>query len=98
METLNVLLDAIQQFGEKSQLVKAVEEFTELNCAILKLLDGRPNYPNLLEEIVDAEIMLAQVKLIYYNRNPGNSDGFNYIKAEKIARLKARLERNETSN
>lgn len=93
MKDLQVLLDAIKTLGVRSQFTKALEELTELNLAILHCMDGRDNYDNLLEEIVDAEIMIDQLKIICLVRNTNlTADDVNGLRDAKIARLAHRLE------
>lgn len=47
------------------QLDIAIEEMSELIQAICKQKRGKCNLDNILEEIVDVEIMLEQLKMIY---------------------------------
>lgn len=87
----DIILRAIEKWGHKRQQVKAVEELGELQNAVLRNLDGRGNYNNLVEEIADVEIMLLQLKMIY---------GIPFseveeMKAKKILRLRSRIEAEE---
>lgn len=87
----DIILRAIEKWGHKRQQVKAVEELGELQNAVLRNLDGRGNYNNLVEEIADVEIMLLQLKMIY-------SIPFSEVeemKAKKILRLRSRIEAEE---
>jgi hypothetical protein len=55
----------LSHYGVEHQLRKSVEELTELSLAIQRVLDGRANIENVLEEIADVRIMLAQLELVF---------------------------------
>ena len=73
----------IDTFGESAQMIVALEECSELQKEITKLLRGKGNIEHLAEEIADVEIMLEQIKLIF-----GLYSQVTKVKGEKIARLK----------
>jgi len=56
---------AVLTFGTEAQTRKAAEECIELSLACMHALDGRANMANIAEECADVEIMLAQMRLIY---------------------------------
>lgn len=56
---------AIETYGKDAQLKMAIEEMAEITQAICKNFRGNDNIENIIEEIADVEIMLAQLKLIY---------------------------------
>lgn len=56
---------AIAKYGKEAQLKMVIEEMAELTQAICKSFRGKNNLDNLIEEIADVEIMLAQLKIIY---------------------------------
>jgi len=56
---------AIDKYGALMQTVVAIEEMAELQKELSKALRSKENYCNLVEEIADVEIMLAQIKIIY---------------------------------
>ena len=85
---IEILEKAIRHYGRQHQQVKAAEELSELQVAILKCLDGRCNLNNIKEEIADVEIMLEQLKKIYAI----NPEELKTIKAAKLLRLKGRME------
>ena len=58
----DILLAAIQTFGEQAQERQTIEELSELVQAICHKHRGRTH--NIAEEIADVEIMLAQLKII----------------------------------
>ena len=84
----DIILKVLEHFGFNRQKVKAVEELSELQNAILRDLDGRGNYNNIVEEIADVEIMLIELKTMY--EIPPSE--IEEIKANKILRLKRRIE------
>lgn len=84
----DIILKVLEHFGFNRQKVKAVEELNELQNAILRDLDGRGNYNNIVEEIADVEIMLIELKTMY--QIPPSE--IEEMKAKKILRLKRRIE------
>ncbi|MEA1877253.1 MAG: hypothetical protein U9N86_10350 [Bacteroidota bacterium] len=82
MEEKDVLKKAIMQWGKELQLVMCIEEMSELTKAIVKELRGKRDIDNIKEEIVDVEIMMDQLKLIYIDEAD-----FKKMKAKKIKRL-----------
>ena len=53
--------DAIDTFGEQAQITKCIEECSELIQALCKL-----DHDNIIEEIVDVEICLSQMKYMFF--------------------------------
>lgn len=84
----DIILKVLEHFGFNHQKVKAVEELNELQNAILRDLDGRGNYNNIVEEIADVEIMLIELKTMY--EIPPSE--IEEMKTKKILRLKRRIE------
>ncbi len=73
---------ASERFGKVQQITKAVEEMSELQKELCKVLIGEMNLLNIIEEIADVEIVIEQMRMIF------NSDrDIERVKAEKIARL-----------
>ena len=60
----------IQKFGEKIQIIVAIEELSELQKELCKYLRDKTNIRNISEEMADVEIMLEQLKLIFENETP----------------------------
>ena len=54
----------IDYYGEEKQMIKAIEEMSELQKELCKTLIGKENRDSLIEEIADVQIMLDQLKLI----------------------------------
>jgi len=62
-----IFIRAIDVFGEKSQKVQTIEELSELIQAITKEIRQKPGaIENIYEEIGDVEIMLEQLKILYF--------------------------------
>ena len=57
--------NALIHFGEANQLVVALEELSEVQKEICKVMRDKPDLDHLAEEIADATIMLEQVRLIF---------------------------------
>lgn len=71
----------IEKYGQKNQMLIAVEECSELQKAILKFLRGRCNQIEIAEEMADVEIMLEQLKIMFNNK-----EEIEYFKKQKIMR------------
>lgn len=65
MNETELFKQAIAKYGKEAQLKTVIEEMAELTQAICKSFRGKNNLDNLIEEIADVEIMLAQLKIIY---------------------------------
>lgn len=52
-------------YGKESQSIVAIEELSELQKELCKMLRGIGNPEHLAEEIADVEIMLCQIKELY---------------------------------
>ena len=57
--------NAMLAFGEQAQLIVAVEELSECEKEICKILRGGEDFRHLSEEIADAIIMLEQIQLMF---------------------------------
>ena len=85
---------AIDTYGVENQIIKTVEELSELSQALCKFLSksktesDRYIVDNICEEIADVEIMLEQCKMIFYE----SENKINDYKKKKIKRLERRLE------
>lgn len=57
---------AIEKYGAIHQIIKAVEEMSELTKELCKYLDIKPDVDHIAEEIADVEITIAQLKVILH--------------------------------
>lgn len=82
---------AIEHFGMDKQVKKSVEELTELSLELIRELSGNGNRKNIIDEMVDVEIMLSQLKIMYL---PSQTDfeEFNERRNFKLTRLKNNIE------
>lgn len=78
--------NAMLAFGERNQLIVAIEELSECQKEICKILRGGEDYRHLAEEVADATIMLEQIRLMF-NIN----DRVCNFMDEKIMRLEDRV-------
>lgn len=87
-ERVQTYTNALITYGEKAQMVVALEELSECQKEICKVLRGSGNIDHLAEEIADATIMLEQLRYFL---------GLNELVCEKmdqkIMRLDQRLKR-----
>lgn len=75
----------INKFGAEHQIVIAIEELSELQKELCKLLRHESDGYHLMEEIADVEIVLEQVKLILKNHKD-----VNFLIDKKLQRAKER--------
>lgn len=84
---------AIDSYGRVNQVIKTVEELSELSQALCKILtskftdDNSEIFENIFEEMADVEIMLEQCKIMFQCDKEVNK-----WKQKKIERLEKRLE------
>lgn len=92
-----VIDEAIKTYGVENQLIVAIEELSELQKELTKLLRGQGNHDHIVEELVDVLIMLEQVEKIC---NISHDEKF-VKRIKKINRLLYRLKnggKNENQN
>jgi hypothetical protein len=100
MTAKETMYKAINTYGVENQMIKTVEELSELSQALCKSLirlnytkekisleDDLKSVDNIFEEMADVEIMLEQCKMIFYK----SEDKINDYKKKKIKRLERRL-------
>jgi hypothetical protein len=85
-ERCKTYTNAMLAFGERNQLIVAIEELSECQKELCKILRGGEDYRHLAEEVADATIVLEQIRLMF------NIDECvcNFMD-EKIKRLDDRL-------
>lgn len=87
----DIIKKAIDHYGSDAQLLMAVEEMSELTQALCKdfrEIDGARE--NIVEEMADVYIMLAQLEIIFSARND-----MHKIIDQKLERLANRMETNQ---
>ena len=92
-ERCKTYTNAMLAFGERNQLIVAVEELSECQKEICKILRGGDGLRNLAEEIADATIMLEQIQLIF-----SINDCVCNFMDEKIKRLEDRVKWSKHEN
>ncbi len=91
-----ILLDALEHYGERAQVDMMLEEMAELSKALLKLRRAqkfrepgqRLLMEDVAEEIADVQIVLDQMKLLF----PGRETWMQ----KKLQRLEERIEKERT--
>jgi hypothetical protein len=61
----NLRKQADRSWGREAQINKAAEELAELTAALNRDLNGQQDREELLEELVDARVMLWQLELMF---------------------------------
>lgn len=85
-ERVKTYTNALCRYGMNAQMVVALEELSECQKEICKILRGGGDLEHLSEEIADATIMLEQLRLIF-----SINDLVGKKMDEKILRLENRL-------
>lgn len=85
---IQVLLEAINHYGEDHQLDIAVEEMSELTKEICKHKRYGDNREAIVEELADVEIMMQQIRMIFFVSDKEVEDAIR----TKTERLKGVLE------
>lgn len=86
-----IFLNMIEKFGNEHQINIFTEECAEVLFAISKHRRGLAGVNSVVEELVDVQIMINQLKLIY---DPNGTE-FPPIYKYKINRIKKLLEENK---
>ena len=87
MERDEILEAAIARYGEKAQMIIAMEEMAELTKELSKFLRGSHNEGAIAEEIADVRIMLDQLEIMFDCAGAAAT-----YQADKVERLRKRLE------
>lgn len=94
----DILTRAVKTWGESSQVDIAIEEMAELTKALCKIRRARNSADrptaiiNAVEEIVDVQIMLDQLRIIY-SRTVAKME--KSIEEAKLQRLAGRLDKHD---
>ena len=64
-ERVKTYINALISYGDRKQMIVAVEELSECQKEICKILRGGEDFSHLAEEIADSAIMLEQMALIF---------------------------------
>lgn len=87
-ERKKVYTDALIAYGDRAQMIVAVEELAECQQAVCKILRGGEDFNHLAEEVADATIMLEQLRQMF-----GINDRVCAYMDAKVRRLDQRLRR-----
>lgn len=86
-ERAKVYADALNTFGPNLQLVVALEELSEVQKEICKVMRGGGSLLHLAEEVADGTIMLEQVRQLF-----GINEEVCKAMDGKVLRLRQRVE------
>jgi chorismate-pyruvate lyase len=78
---------AIEEYGMDNQVIVTIEELSELQKELTKILRDEGSISRLIEEMADVEIMLSQVKEMFALKD----EDLEKMKIKKTARLLDRL-------
>lgn len=78
---------AIEEYGMDNQVIVTIEELSELQKELTKILRDEGSISRLIEEMADVEIMLSQVKEMFVIKD----EDLEKMKVKKTARLLDRL-------
>lgn len=86
MTNSEIYQEAIKTFGERSQIIKAIEELNELSTALARSLNNIGDSENIAEELADVDVMCEQLCMIFKNR----VDVLK-VKQAKVTRLRRKI-------
>lgn len=94
MESHKLYKKAIRRWGLEPQINMMIEECAELIVELQKRNRNKngSTASDIIEELVDVEILLEQMKLIYDYRHSSTLSRFQVIKIRKLKRLERMLE------
>lgn len=75
---------AVETYGFEDQMLQAIEELSELQRAITRVIKAPADRDNLHEEVADVEIMLMQLRHIF---DEDEIDEWKDSKLERLARM-----------
>jgi hypothetical protein len=84
-----IYTNALIQYGDQKQMIVAIEELSECQKELCKIMRGGEDFSHLAEEIADATIMLEQMRLAFNI----NDKVCEYMDT-KVRRLDENLRRN----
>lgn len=82
---------ALARWGECAQLKQLAEECSELAVEALHRAKGRPNHSELLEELIDVELMIDQMRLMYDPVTWAQMRKFKEAKLQKALAVEPRM-------
>ncbi len=88
IEYKDVLIQALEKYGNDKQIFQLHEEMAELTIAINHLKRGRVDKKAILTEIIDVQIMLDQIILMFNL----DENALRLEKAIKICKLISKLD------
>lgn len=77
----------INVYGKEAQMYKLTEECGEYITALNQFKDGRITISDLIEELVDIDVLIDQMKIIFEDR----ISEWYHIKERKLKRLRDRI-------
>ncbi len=80
--------NAVDTWGNASQMLMVVEEMSELQKAICKIFRGQGNLESVAEEIADVEVTALQLKMMF-----DLEEEVAKFKREKLAQLEKKIEK-----
>lgn len=80
MTVEEVALKALRVYGVEHQIIKAIEELSELSAALAKWIGYAGEQNHVEEELADVEIMIIQLREIL---NKDNIDDWKINKAKR---------------
>lgn len=61
---MNIYEHAVKEWGVVSQMLKAIQECSELINSITRLIEGRDDKNDVASEVADVEIMCEQLRIM----------------------------------
>ena len=77
----------LNYYGYEAQTIQAIEEMAELSKELCKYLNGRGKSEKVIEEMADVQIMLNQLKLLFYVEDDELEKEMQYKVARTLGRI-----------
>jgi hypothetical protein len=84
VEMESIYQRAINKFGRNNQVLKSIEELSELTIELSRKLSGMANDTLICGEIADVEIMISQLRWIF---DSAVIDAYKKLKLERLQKL-----------
>jgi NTP pyrophosphatase (non-canonical NTP hydrolase) len=82
---MQVYEKALYKWGRNAQIIKAIEEMSELTKELAKLINKQGDLGHIAEEIADTKIMIEQLEMILNIK--GMVEKYRQEKIDRLERL-----------
>lgn len=87
---------AVKAFGAEAQMLMCIEEMAELTQALSKCFRNKADVENIIEELIDVEIMITQMRHLFGADDGKAEQYYNSLFKSKILKLLDLIESRES--